>query len=76
MKLIAFIQRLFSKRKTQASLFSEALSEGIKDMFTEMGYRVNGEGKKQDFQSGQPCVGSRQIDRSVTNLQLFSKRSG
>jgi hypothetical protein len=49
MKLIAFIQRLFSKRKTRASLFSEALSEGIKDLFIEMGYRFNREGKKQNF---------------------------
>ncbi|MGZ3922043.1 MAG: hypothetical protein ACXVC7_17215 [Bacteroidia bacterium] len=40
-----YILRLFSKRKTRPSLFSAALSEGIKDVFIEMGYHLNDKNK-------------------------------
>jgi hypothetical protein len=45
MKLGAFILRLFTKRKIRPSFFSAALSEGIKDVFREMGYHFNREDK-------------------------------
>jgi hypothetical protein len=45
MKLITFILNLFSKRKTYSTLFSEALTEGIKEMFEEMGYHFNNDDK-------------------------------
>jgi hypothetical protein len=35
------IMSLFFKRKRHPSPFSEAVSEGIKDAFKEMGYRFN-----------------------------------
>jgi hypothetical protein len=40
MKLLAQIKVLFFKYRTRPSLFSRALSEGIRDMFEEMGYPV------------------------------------
>jgi len=40
-----FILSLFPKFKARPSLFSVALSEGIKDMFREMGYRFNDKSK-------------------------------
>jgi hypothetical protein len=40
MKLIAFIALLFKRQDTYASLFSSALTEGIKDVFKEMGNRT------------------------------------
>jgi len=41
MKLIALIVSLIFKRKSRPSPFSEAVSEGIKEAFKEMGYRLN-----------------------------------
>ena len=41
MKLIALIMGLFFKRKSRPSPISEAVSEGIKDTFKEMGYHFN-----------------------------------
>jgi hypothetical protein len=41
MKLIALIMGLFFKPKSRRSPISEAVSEGIKDAFKEMGYRFN-----------------------------------
>ena len=40
MKLLAFIKVFFLGRRNRPSLFSKALSEGISDMFEEMGYQV------------------------------------
>jgi hypothetical protein len=39
MTLMALIIGAFVKRKNKPSLFSIAVSQGIKDMFREMGYR-------------------------------------
>jgi hypothetical protein len=38
MSVIRFIRRLFLKRDKHPSLFSQALSEGFKETFREMGY--------------------------------------
>ena len=40
MKLIKFIKHFFWKSKRPPNPFSEAISEGIKDTFKEMGYKV------------------------------------
>jgi hypothetical protein len=40
MKLKIFFLRLFSKRVKRPSIYSEAISEGIVDMFKEMGYKL------------------------------------
>ena len=45
MNLITFILKLFSKQKTFSGLFSEAIADGIKEMFKEMGYHFNDEDK-------------------------------
>jgi hypothetical protein len=42
MKLMIFIAGLFIRRKKNTSLFSNALSEGIRDTFLEMGYKMDG----------------------------------
>jgi hypothetical protein len=47
MKIMAFLVSLFWKRKNRRSIFSEAISEAIKDLFKEMGYRINDNGKKK-----------------------------
>jgi hypothetical protein len=41
MKILLFKVHLLKRDNTYASLFSSAFSEGIKDMFEEMGYRFN-----------------------------------
>ena len=42
-----FIAHFFKKRKTFKTLFSEAMSEGIRDTMREMGYRF--EDTKKDI---------------------------
>jgi hypothetical protein len=37
MKIVLFIANLFTKTDAYASLFSKAFSEGVKDVFKEMG---------------------------------------
>ena len=43
MKLIRMILNLFSKQKSYCDLFSEALSESIKETIEEMGYHHDDE---------------------------------
>jgi hypothetical protein len=37
-QLVKFIRIIFKKQKTYSTLFSEAMSEGIRDTLKEMGY--------------------------------------
>jgi hypothetical protein len=37
MKIVSFIVNLFKKTDAYASIFSKAFSEGVKDVFKEMG---------------------------------------
>ena len=46
MKLMIFIAVLFIREKDTPSLFSNALAEGIRDTFSEMGYKMH-EGKSK-----------------------------
>jgi hypothetical protein len=46
MKLIGLIMGLFFKRKSRPSNIADAVSEGIKEAFKEMGYRFNENDKK------------------------------
>ena len=48
MKILLFKGHLLKRDNTYTSLFSSAFSEGIKDMFEEMGYRFNKGGKKKN----------------------------
>jgi hypothetical protein len=52
-RMILFIARRFQKRKTFKTLFSEAVSEGIRDTMLEMGYRF--EDPKKDIHKASTC---------------------
>jgi hypothetical protein len=47
-RIILFIVHSFKKRKTFKTLFSEAMSEGIRDTMLEMGYRFKDTKKDSD----------------------------
>ena len=48
MTLVLFATHFFKRKKTYAVLFSSAISEGIKDVFREMGYSLDGSNKKEN----------------------------
>jgi hypothetical protein len=47
-KPLAVIDKLFKKRKTFSSLFSEAMAEGMRDTFKEMGYDLKDKTRGED----------------------------
>jgi len=49
MSVFLFVTHFFKRKSTYSSLFSTAISEGIRDVFQEMGYSVN-RVNKQDTQ--------------------------
>jgi len=48
MTVVLFVTHFFKRKNTYSFLFSSAISEGIKDMFKEMGYNSNGVNKKDN----------------------------
>jgi hypothetical protein len=48
MTVVLFVTHFFKRKNNYTSLFSAAISEGIKDMFKEMGYNSNGVNKKDN----------------------------
>ena len=48
MTVVLFVTHFFKRRNTYSFLFSSAISEGIKDMFKEMGYGLNAVKKKEN----------------------------
>jgi hypothetical protein len=48
MTVLLFVTHFFKRKNTYSFLFSSAISEGIKDMFKEMGYSLNGVNKKEN----------------------------
>jgi hypothetical protein len=48
MTVVLFVSHFFKRKNTYSVLFSSAISEGIKDMFKEMGYSLNGVNKKEN----------------------------
>ena len=50
-RIMLFIVHSFKKRKTFKTLFSEAISEGIRDTMLEMGYRFEDTKKDTDKSS-------------------------
>jgi hypothetical protein len=46
--VLLFATHFFKRKNTYSSLFSTAISEGIKDLFKEMGYGPNERSKKED----------------------------
>ena len=49
MKLITYIIKLFSKRKSFSTLFSEALAEAVIEVSEEMGYHFEEQDKVKHF---------------------------
>jgi hypothetical protein len=47
-KAITITGKAFKRRKTFSSLFSEALAEGIRDTFKEMGYDLKDKKRGED----------------------------
>jgi hypothetical protein len=47
MTVVLFVTHFFKRKKTYSLLFSTAISEGIQDMFKEMGYSPDGTNKKE-----------------------------
>jgi len=48
MTVLLFVTHFFRRKNTYSALFSSAISEGIKDLFKEMGYRSNEFNKKEN----------------------------
>ena len=48
MTVVLFVTHFFKRKNNYTSLFSAAISEGIKDMFKEMGYGLNTVKKKEN----------------------------
>jgi hypothetical protein len=48
MTVVLFVTHFFKRKNTYSFLFSSAISEGIKDMFKEMGYSLNEVNKKEN----------------------------
>ena len=47
-KAFVYIRRLFKKRRTFSSIFSEAIAEGIRDTMKEMEYNFQNDDKNED----------------------------
>ena len=54
MTVVLFATHFFKRKKTYSSLFSSAISEGIKDMFREMGYTLDETNKQENVSNDQP----------------------
>jgi hypothetical protein len=50
MTAVLFVAHFFKRKNTYTLLFSTAISEGIKDMFKEMGYTIDKVNKKANDQ--------------------------
>jgi len=48
MTVVLFVTHFFKRKNNYTLLFSTAISEGIKDMFKEMGYSSNRVNKKDN----------------------------
>ena len=46
--VVLFATFFFKRKNNYKFLFSTAISEGIKDMFKEMGYSLNGANKEEN----------------------------
>ena len=53
MTVVLFVTHFFKRKNSYSFLFSTAISEGIKDMFKEMGYSLNGVNKKENVRNDQ-----------------------
>ena len=51
MTAVLFVAHFFKRKNTYTLLFSTAISEGIKDMFKEMGYTIDRVNKNANDQS-------------------------
>ncbi len=51
MSVVLFVTHFFKRKNTYSFLFSTAISEGINDMFKEMGYGIHRVNKKENNQN-------------------------
>lgn len=51
MTVVLFVTHFFKRKNSYSFLFSTAISEGITDMFKEMGYSPDGTNKKENVRS-------------------------
>jgi hypothetical protein len=51
MSVVLFVTHFFKRKNTYSFLFSTAISEGIRDMFKEMGYTIHRVNKKENNQN-------------------------
>ncbi len=68
MTVVLFVTHFFKRKNNYSFLFSTAISEGIKDVFKEMGYRPVGTDKIKDRNNL-----AFQDDQSSTKSDLFVK---
>lgn len=54
MTVVLFATHFFKRKKTYSVLFSSAISEGIKDVFREMGYSLDETTKKENVRNELP----------------------
>ncbi len=53
MTVVLFVTHFFKRKNTYTFLFSTAISEGITDLFKEMGYSLDGTNKKENVRNEQ-----------------------
>jgi len=53
MTVVLFVTHFFKRKNTYRSLFSTAISEGIRDVFKEMGYSPDRASKKENVKNDQ-----------------------
>jgi len=51
MTVVLFVTHFFKRKNSYTFLFSTAISEGIKEMFKEMGYSPERIGKKENVEN-------------------------
>jgi hypothetical protein len=71
MTVVLFVTHFFKRKNTYTFLFSTAISEGISDMFKEMGYSLNGNSKKEKVKNDQ-LSRSDQSERRKLRSQLMN----
>ena len=67
MTAVLFVAHFFRRKNTYTFLFSTAISEGIKDMFKEMGYSGDRSNKKENAGSD-PLSANRRANQVIERM--------
>ena len=65
MTVVLFVTHFFKRKNTYSFLFSTAISEGIKDMFKEMGYSLDETNKKENVRNDQPSAKWSELETKI-----------